>query len=95
MKAKKPKRSVTREHHEAIAAVRPGLRNMAARIVQGEESFLETLMTLGAISRSEALHVLGVYRKNKVLSERGGEIKVKHGGLLDRVIIRRAAGFEP
>lgn len=80
--------------HEAIAAVRPGLRDMATRIVNGEESFLETLMTLGGISREEAVHALRVYRKNRVLTVHQGEIRVKHGGFLERDAIRRAAEWK-
>jgi hypothetical protein len=72
--------------------IEKGLRGVAQRIVNAEVSFIETLMRMGGITKPDAEKVLRVYRKLKVVKTDAvnGEIKVKHGGLLDRAVIRTA-----
>lgn len=70
-----------------------GAKAMAQRMDQAEDSFVETLMTLGGITLTEAKVVFAGYRKFKLvkMDAVGGRITVKHGALLDREVIRRAA----
>ena len=59
--------------------------------MQYEAAFLATLQKNGAITAAEAVRVLAVYRKMKVVTSSAHDgIKVKHGGFLDRAVIRRA-----
>jgi len=69
-----------------------GSRNMAQRMVNAEEGFLQVLMDLGGINKSEAMKVLGVFRKAKVLKMDpvGGRMSVKHGAYLNPDVIKRA-----
>jgi hypothetical protein len=69
-----------------------GLRDMAQRIVQAEEDFIEVLMKQGGISKPEAEKVYEYYRKNKLIKRDAilGRISVKHGQFLDRDVILRA-----
>lgn len=72
--------------------IEQGLRNVATRMDNAEANFIETLMTFGEILRPEAVQVLALYRKYRLvkMDAVGGTISVKHGGLLDREAIRNA-----
>lgn len=69
----------------------PGTKSVAERLVQAEDRFLEALMNLGKISRTDAEKVMDVYWKHKAIKRNGPDnIKVVHGGFLDKEVIRRA-----
>jgi hypothetical protein len=72
-----------------------GFRNAAHRIVNAQNSFLETLMVLGNINERQAMVAFSLMRKLKSvkLDAVGGRYSVKHGAYLDRDVIRRAAGI--
>ena len=73
-----------------------GLKNVAQRMANAENNFLDTLVDLGGITRQQATTVLGAYRKAKVvkMDAVNGRMSVTHGSYLDRDVIRRAAGLE-
>ena len=73
-----------------------GTKAIAGRMVQAEIDFLDILMTLGGLTRSQAERVFEVFRKHRVLKrDLGiGRYTVIDGRLLDRDVIRRAAGLE-
>jgi hypothetical protein len=77
---------------EFLKGAEKGLRGMATRSIRMEETFLRNLERLGGITREEAVKVLAVYRKARVLREDrvNGVISVKHGSFLDRHVIRKA-----
>lgn len=72
-----------------------GLKNMAARMDLAEDRFLEQLVNMGGIDNDGARRVLAYYRKNRLVKRDavGGTITVKHGALLDRDVIQRAAAL--
>lgn len=67
-------------------------KDIAERIVTAENDFLDSLMRCGGITREEAVKVMKVYRKAKVLKNEYAvsRIAVKHGGFLDKEVIQRA-----
>lgn len=71
---------------------RSHLRDIAARSVAAEESFVATLMHLGGITKAEAWKVFELYKKMKLVKRDivNARYNVKHGGFLDREVIRRA-----
>lgn len=73
----------------------PGTRDIAQRIVNAENNFVQTLIEQGDISRSQAEKVMSFYLKNKLAKMDAviGRISVKHGAYLDKDVIRRAAGM--
>lgn len=75
-----------------LSSMKPGLQAMAQRMVDAENNFIEVLMTLGEISKTEALKVLAVYRKLKLvkLDPVIGSMNVKHGAYLDKEVIANA-----
>lgn len=75
-----------------ISSMKPGLQAMAKRMVDAENNFIEVLMNLGEISKAEALKVLAVYRKLKLvkLDPVIGSMNVKHGAYLDKQVIANA-----
>lgn len=68
-----------------------GFRNMAIRTVQAEERFVATVMDRG-FTRAEALKILAVYRKLKLvkMDAVNGTLTVKHGAYWDQDVLRRA-----
>jgi hypothetical protein len=66
------------------------LGNLITRHEQGRVRFIEVLRERGGLTHAEAEKVLATYKRLRVVSLRGGEIHVKHGGFLDRATIRRA-----
>ena len=72
--------------------IEPGLRGIATRMEQAVANFIEVLMKQGGISKVEAEKVYQTYRKMKIvkMDAVNGRIDVKHGGFLDRDVIRRA-----
>lgn len=75
-------------------SVEPGARAMAGRMVAAEESFLDMLMALGDIDRPAAERALACFRKHRAVKMDAvvGRLSVVDGRLLDRDVIRRAAG---
>jgi hypothetical protein len=58
---------------------------------QSEKSFLATLEKNGGVTAADAAIVLALYRKMKLVTSSAHDgIQVKHGGFLDRAVIRRA-----
>jgi hypothetical protein len=78
--------------HSKVEETIPGTRDIAQRLVNGENDFLEVLMERGGISREDAIKVLDHYRRVKVVKREGlgGRITVKHGEFLDKEVILRA-----
>ena len=79
---------------EAVAIVRPSLRDIAQRQVDGDQNFVDVLMQLGGISKEEAQRVFETYKANGFVKRDAGSGRwsVKHGAHLDRDAIRRALG---
>ena len=73
--------------------MKAGLRNMAARIVNGEERFIAYATEHAGITRDEASAALATYRKVGALwiDSVTRDFRVNHGGFLDADVIRRAA----
>lgn len=69
-----------------------GNRATAQRMINAENNFIESLMTAADISRGDAVKVLAMYRKAKVvkMDAVGGRISVKHGAFWDADVIRKA-----
>lgn len=69
-----------------------GNRDTAQRMVNAENSFIESLMRTANITEPQAEKVLAFYRKIKVVKMDivGGTITVKHGAFWDRDVIHRA-----
>lgn len=70
-----------------------GTRDIAQRMVNAENSFIESLMVAGEITKEQAEKVLQIYRNAKVVKMDAvvGQMTVKHGAFLDRDVILRAA----
>lgn len=68
--------------------------DMATRSARAIHGFMDLLVSVAGISRTEAATVFEVYRKIKVLNTRdqhvNGHITVKHGAFLDKDVILRA-----
>lgn len=80
-----------------LPGMEKGLRGVAQRLESAEQNFIATLMDRGGITRAEAVKVLALYRKMKLVTRDaiGGVINVKHGGFLDRDVILRALHKAP
>lgn len=67
-------------------------KNMATRMVNAENDFIETLVKIGGITTDEAFKVLAIYRKHKIVKNdfAVSRISVKHGAFLSREVILRA-----
>jgi hypothetical protein len=65
---------------------------IAQRIVNAENSFVETLMRCGNISKEDATKVMNLYLKKKLAKMDAviGRISVKHGAFLDPHAIANA-----
>lgn len=74
------------------AIAESAFRPIAQRIVNAENSFIENIQNIAGCTHAEAVKVLAVYRKAKVLKNDfvGGSINVKHGAYLDVSTIRKA-----
>ena len=72
----------------------PGTKQIAQRIVNAEEAFIEVLMAKG-FNREEAVKAMGVMLKLKVakLDAVSGTIRVKHGIYLEVDVIRNAVNY--
>ena len=90
--ASRARENPRRPVHPEMRPIERGLRGMAQRMVQAEENFINTLMRMGDISKPEAEKVYLTYKKLNVIKTDAvnGVIQVKHGGYLDRDVIRRA-----
>jgi hypothetical protein len=73
-------------------SMKTGFKNVATRLVNAENNFIEVLMTLGEISKAEAEKVLAVYRKHKLVKMDAvmGVLSVKHGAYLEKEVIGNA-----
>lgn len=69
----------------SISSCKPGLHDMASRLVNAEERFVDFVMTSTECDRSAAIRALGYYKKHKLVkfSAVNGDFSVKHGALLD------------
>ena len=69
-----------------------GFKNVATRMVNAENNFIETLMLFGEISKADAEKVLAVYRHLKMvkMDAVNGRMIVKHGAYLDKATIANA-----
>lgn len=69
----------------------PGTRPVAQRIVNAENRFIEFAMEKG-FSRSQAEHILKVYRKEKAIriDPIGGQFSFMHGGFAEKDVMERA-----
>ena len=68
-----------------------GTKQVAQRIVNGENRFVQLVMEKG-FTRDEAEHIMSVYRKARVLKIDAvlGQFQVKHGAFLDSDVLRNA-----
>jgi hypothetical protein len=68
------------------------MSDMATRIANAEESFIDVLMELGGITKTQAVAVSNLYRKARIakLDPINGVIRVQHGAFLDRSTIQNA-----
>ena len=75
-----------------LKSMEAGFKNIAIRVVNAENNFVETLMNFGEISKEQAEKVLAVYRKLKLvkLDAVAGVISVKHGAYLEKSTIANA-----
>lgn len=69
-----------------------GFRNMAKRLDNAEDNFVETLRSLGGITKADAEQVFGYYVKRRLVKRDAvnGTYSVKHGSYLDPDVILRA-----
>lgn len=67
-------------------------KQIAQRIVNAENNFIELVMNAGKCSKDEAEKVFNLYRKEKFikLDAVGGTYKVKHGQFWDYEVLQRA-----
>jgi hypothetical protein len=67
-------------------------KSIAVRMANAENEFIDVLMNLGEISKADAVKVLAVYRKLKVVKMDAviGRMNVKHGAYLDKEVINNA-----
>lgn len=68
------------------------IRPIAERMVQAQTSFIETLSSLGGITKEEAGKVFALYLKRKVIKRdlAMGRYNAVHGAYLDRENIQHA-----
>ena len=80
----------------APAPTAQGSKNVAQRMVNAEERFIEFAMLTGDLTREQALAALAEYRKAKAIEidPVGGQFSFRHGGFAERDVLRRAAGLE-
>ena len=73
--------------------MREHFKEIANRIVDAEDAFVETLTRLGGIDEQTAEKVMTFYIKNRLakLDMPSSRISVKHGAYLDADVIQRAA----
>lgn len=92
----KSKRAMEREIKEAVASMEPGLRAVAQRSVDAENSFLDYAMEHGRLDRDQARVALAAFRKARAIrfDAVNGTFHVKHGAFLEPDVIRRAAGVD-
>lgn len=71
--------------------------DMAERENTAAQNMIETIMTLGEMSREDAWRVFEIYQKRKLFDTKDvfnvGQLRVKSGNLLDRETLREAAGL--
>lgn len=67
--------------------------DIARRLDQGIQNFVEILMTMGDIDEKTARKVLAYYMKHKLVKQEltSGRISPKHGAYLDKATIQQAA----
>lgn len=69
-----------------------GTKAVAQRIVNAERNFAETVISIAGITESQAMQVLAVYVKLKLikLDSVGGRYIAKTGQIYDKEVILRA-----
>jgi len=69
-----------------------GLSQVAIRIDNGINNFIENIMTISGCTKVEAEKVYAVYKKKRIvkLDPVGGVIKVRHGIFMEKDIIQNA-----
>jgi hypothetical protein len=82
-------------HAKSLKSIEPGLRGLAQRSVNAENSFIAYAMEHGRLSRDQAATALATFRKARVirLDAVNGSFHVKHGQFLEPDVLRRAAGL--
>jgi hypothetical protein len=72
-----------------------GTKQIAQRIVNAENSFIENIMNIAKIDKAAAEKVLTVYKKLKIvkLNATIGNYTVKHGAFLDKDTILNAVAY--
>lgn len=80
----------------ATADVAPGLRAIAQRSVNAENSFLEYAMEHGKLTLEQARTALAAFRKARAikLDAVSGQFNFTHGAFGDPDVLRRAAGLD-
>lgn len=80
-----------------IAATEEQLAPMRQRMANAEADFLEAIAKAGDLTPEQAKTAFQTLRKHKALDMKDayilGQIRVKHGGYLQRHVLRRAAGL--
>lgn len=81
---------------KAMKDIEPGLRDVAQRIVNAQNRFIDYAMEHGRLSRGQAETALAAFRKARVIKfdAVNGSFHVKHGAFLEPDVLRRAAGIE-
>ena len=69
-----------------------GTKAMAQRWINAENGMIDLIIEFGKVSREEAVHVLNVYKKHKVikLDIVNGEYKIVSGAFLESDVIQNA-----
>lgn len=68
------------------------MRDMAQRIVNAEDGFIESVQHIAGCTADDAHQVMAYYLKHKLakLDIGIGRISVKHGAYLDKPVLQRA-----
>lgn len=74
-----------------------GLRDVAQRMVNAENNMIETIMERGGLDRAQAAEAFNTLQSAKglKLDAVGGRYTVKHGRMMERDFLRKAAGVDP
>lgn len=74
--------------------VRSFASDHATRCAAARADMVEAICYLGGLNENQAHVALATLEKHKLVAFKGGQSSVKHGGALDREVLRRAAGIE-
>lgn len=72
-----------------------GTEQIARRIINAENAFIETIMNIAGCNKAEAKKVMRLYLKERLAKCDAviGRITVKHGAYLEADVIRRAIDY--